>query len=80
VLPPGLSVGWLTDNEDDFVCREAVMRLARGRRSVARTSMGTFGGKRTGGSSPKRGGSGLSGFKTTRNTPRPSWGGRRKSR
>lgn len=50
------------------------MANGRGRRSVPRTAMGTFGGKRTGGSSSKRGGSGLSGFRSTRNTPRPSWG------
>lgn len=55
---------------------EASMRIGRGRRSVPRTAMGTFGGWRTGGSSSKRGGSGLSGFRVTRNTPRPSWGGR----
>ena len=44
------------------------------RRSVPRTAMGTFGGKRTGGSSSKQGGSGLAGLRSVRNTPRPSWG------
>ena len=54
---------------------DVAMRNGRSRRSVPRTAMGTVGGRRTGGSSSKRGGSGLSGFRITRNTPRPSWGG-----
>jgi hypothetical protein len=49
------------------------MANGRGRRSVPRTEMGTFGAKRTGGSSSKQGGSGLSGFRSTRNTARISW-------
>jgi hypothetical protein len=51
------------------------MANGKARRSVPRTAMGTFGGKRTGGSSSKKGDSGLSGLRVVRNSPRPSWGG-----
>lgn len=51
-------------------------RLGGGKRAVPRTSSGTVGGRRTttGGGTGKRSGSGLGGFKQTRNSPRPNWG------